>query len=126
MGKGKGWSNDDHNKARKSGVLAEESQVASEWKRSQQEPYDPKQEKVMAVVGSVTLDRGGRTAVYAELVSYKGTGPLRVQLIKRGVNHDGQDFETGNLGKIFPENVLKLAELMSLAVKEIGRINSPA
>ena len=116
--RGKGFSNEDFNKARRTGTLDSEKQHFKEFKRSQRAPYDPAKERVLGVAGLVPLDRTGRASLYVEYVSYDN-GPLRIQLVKRGTTYEGKLFDTSNLGKLWPEQASKLAQILVLA--EIGR-----
>jgi hypothetical protein len=113
MAKRQGWDSDEYNRVRKSGVLKAERENFRAFKRAQRPPYDPAKEQVVDLVGKFDLDSNGRNTIFVEFVSYDGTGPLRLQVIKRGTGRDGSEFSTGNLGRLQPEQAQELADLLA-------------
>jgi hypothetical protein len=99
----------------------EEREIVSEWKRAQREPYDPAKEQVMEEVGSISADLKGHARIHVELVSYNGTGPLRVRLSKRGKNARGDLFSTPNLGMLYPNVVAELSAILDIALGKVER-----
>jgi hypothetical protein len=112
MAKRQGWDADAYNKARRNGELKQEQENVKAFRRAQRPPYDPAKEQVMDLVGKFDLDRDGRNTVFVEYVSYEGTGPLRLQVTKRGNDRDGKPFSTPNVGRLYPEQAKRLAELL--------------
>ncbi len=119
-----GWDNEAFKKdVQTGGVSAEEKQAVRDYKQSQRpprEPYNPAKEKVTGAAGTVDMDRDGKTQIAVEYVSYDG-GPRRIQLRKIGTDRNtGKPFATPNLGRIWSESAEKLAQLLSIAAKEIA------
>jgi len=126
MAKRQGWDSDEYNKARKRGDLKAEWEHVRAYKRAQHPPYDPAKEQVVDLVGKFDLDRNGRNTLFVEFVSYEGTGPLRLQVTKRGTGRDGKEFSTGNLGRLQPQQAQELAELLTKGAKIAAERNGPS
>ena len=125
MAKRQGWDSEEHQKARRNGELKQEQANVREFQRAQRPPYDPTKEQVMDLVGKFELDRDGRNTVFVEYVSYEGTGPLRLQVTKRGTDRDGKPFSTPNVGRLYPEQATRLAELLLAGAGVASLRNGP-
>lgn len=126
MARKQGWDSDEYNKARRNGALKAEGEIVKDFRRSQRPPYDPSKEVVVDLVGKFDLDADGRNTLYVEFVSYEGTGPLRLQVIKRGVTREGTEFRSPNLGRLQPAQASQLAELLLAGAKRANERNIAA
>lgn len=112
--RGQGWSNADHNEARRKDKDGYEQRGnVQEFKRAQRPPYDPSKEKIVGLVGRLALNRDETTHVYVEFSSYDG-GPRRMIMTKRST-----DYSTGNVGRLWARQARELAELLLKGAEEL-------
>jgi hypothetical protein len=80
------------------------------------EPYDPTKETIVGEEGRVPLH--AKSNLLVEYVSYNG-GPKQICLRKIGIDREGREFQTRNIGKLWGDQAAALATLLASAAEKL-------